>query len=273
MPVPTAKPKQGHVDGVSLLRASAAPFHAQNDGYAPGDWPSAKDVPQPVAVGFSTEHLHNRLQVSQLCLQSWCYRANFCISFTVPDAKFQATPGLCSQSRPQSASAHKRKGWHALQQGTAPQPGHTGRQSNSSAVYVRPDRTVNTNIALDNSPSFPSLANFADALPTSHTMQPANVAHASKQNPWASPSGKQNTQQTNSPASGAAASKPAQRYSAALSPAKAIQEEPQSKLSRGMAMSDSELTNITSLLSTHPWAEPGLARVSLPCRIIVVLSQ
>ena len=180
------------------------------------------------------------------------------------DAKHQARPGLCSQSRPQSASAHKRKGWHALQQGTAPQPGHTGRQSNSSAVYVRPDRTVNTDISLDNSPSFPSLANFADALPTSQTTQPANVAHASKQNPWASPSGKQNSQQTNSPGSGAAASKPAQRYSAALSPAKPSQEEPQSKLSSGMAMSNSELTNITSLLSTHPWAEPGLAQVSLP---------
>ena len=171
---------------------------------------------------------------------------------------------MCLQSRPQSASAHKRKGWHALQQGTAAEPGHTGRQSNSSALYVRPDRTVNTNMALENSPSFPSLANFADALPASHTAQPANPAHPSKQNSWASPSGKQNRYQSGSSAGGTT-SKPAQRYSAALSPAKASQERPQSKLSSGMAMSDSELRNITSLLSTHPWAEPGLARVSLPC--------
>lgn len=172
--------------------------------------------------------------------------------------------GLYVQSRPQSASVHKKKGWHALQQGTTLQPGHTRRQSNSPALYVRPDRTVNTNIALDNSPSFPSLARFADALSTSDTTQPAYLARPSTQNSWASP-GKQNSQQGNSANSGAAASKPVQQYSAALSPAKASQEEPRSKLSSGMAMSDSELTNITSLLSTHPWAEPGLARVSLPC--------
>ena len=130
-------------------------------------------------------------------------------------------------------------------------------------MYVRPDRVVSANIALGNSPSFPSLANFADTLPTSHTMQPAIHTQAGKQNSWASPAGKTNSQQSsNYASSGTVTSKPAQRYSAALSPAKASQEESQSKLSNGMAMSDLELTNITTLLSTHPWAEPGLARVS-----------
>lgn len=166
------------------------------------------------------------------------------------------------QSRPQSASAHKRKGWHALHQGGAQQTGHTDRQSNGAAVYVRPDHTVNANISLDNSPSFPSLAKFADALPYPQLSQPAASKQADKQTSWASPMGQKHYQHPNKAANSPAAStKPAQRYSAALSPEKGKPDD--SKLSAGMAMSDSELTNITSLLSAHPWAEPGLARVSL----------
>ena len=226
-----------------------------------------EDVQRPRAAGFSAEQPHNRLQVSQLHLQKSQCKRKHCFTCVVPDATTnQLRAGMCLQSRPQSASAHRRKGWHAFQQGTASQPGHTGRQSHSSAVYVRPDHTVNTDMALENSPSFPSLANFADTLPVSHTAQPANPAHPSKQNSWASPSGNQNSHQSRSSASsGGTNPKPAQRYSAALSPAKASQEESQSKLSSGMAMSDSELRSVTLLLSTHPWAEPGLARVSLPC--------
>lgn len=180
--------------------------------------------------------------------------------------------GLSPQSRPQSASAHMRKGWHAMQQGTAPPPDHTGRQSSVSAVYIRPDRMVNTTIVLDNSPSFPSLANFADTLPTSQATQPAESGQTSKQPSWASPARKQGKQSSNHASSGPATPKPTRQYSAVLSPAKASQEE--ARLSRGMSMSDSELTNITTLLSTHPWAEPGLARVSIrimPCTSITAL--
>ena len=154
-----------------------------------------------------------------------------------------------------------------MQQGTAPQSDHKGKQSSASAVYIRPDRTVNATIVLDNSPSFPSLANFADALPKSHITQPPDSPQPSKRSSWASPAVKQNSQQTSNHASPAAATpKAARQYSAVLSPAKVSQEE--SQPNSGMSMSDSELTDITKLLSTHPWAEPGLARVSLtplPC--------
>ncbi|KAL3142252.1 hypothetical protein ABBQ38_002594 [Trebouxia sp. C0009 RCD-2024] len=121
---------------------------------------------------------------------------------------------------------------------------------------------VNASIALDNSPSFPSLAKFADTLPTSHATQPANSAQSSRQSSWASPATKRNDQQSSNHASpGAVTPKSNRQYSAVLSPAKASKEELQP--SCGMSMSDSELTNITRLLSTHPWAEPGLARAVL----------
>ncbi len=169
------------------------------------------------------------------------------------------------QSRPQSASAHKRKGWHALQQGGAEQPSTAGRTNNTStAVYVRPDRTVNANIPLGNSPSFPSLGNVASALPSHSSSQSSNASQPSKPNSWASPRPKHNSQQASKGQnSGYAKPSNAPQSSAALSPAKPKQSD--SALSRGMAMSDSELADITSLLSTHPWAEPGLARVCRLC--------
>ena len=149
-----------------------------------------------------------------------------------------------------------------MQQGTAPQTGHTDWPGTGAAVYVRPDHTVNANISLDNSPSFPSLAKFADALPYPQLGQPTTLNQASKGTSWASPIGQKHHQQQHQKAkSPAASTKPAQRYSAALSPGKSKPDD--SKPSDGMAMSDSELTNVTTLLSAHPWAEPGLARVSL----------
>ncbi|KAL3152557.1 hypothetical protein ABBQ32_001584 [Trebouxia sp. C0010 RCD-2024] len=171
-------------------------------------------------------------------------------------------PFVTGAPAPVAVGSSKDQPHNRLQQGTAPQPDHKGRQSNASAVYIRPDRMVNATIALDNSPSFPSLANFADILPTSHAKQPAKSVQPSKQSPWASPAAKRNDQQSSNYASpGAAAPKPTRQYSAVLSPAKASQEALQP--SCGMSVSDSELTNITKLLSTHPWAEPELARAVL----------
>ena len=180
------------------------------------------------------------------------------------------------QSRLQSASAHKKKGWHALQQGAAPQPSQSGPKGTTSAVYVRPDRTVTANLSLDNSPSFPSLANFADVLPVSRNKQMSGNLQSDKQglqpspevkpsakrsvkpNPWASPVSKMNGQQFTNGASSAASNEIlATPVSSAWSPAKQQQQD-----SNSMAMSDSEVQEITALLSTHPWAEPGLARVS-----------
>lgn len=166
------------------------------------------------------------------------------------------------QSRPQLASAHKRKGWHAVQQRPAEQPSQTGRAvSNPTAVYVRPDQSVTANLSLDNSPSFPSLGNFANALPKHQTKQGLNTIQPGKSSSWSSPVAKH---QAHQPSSGQSSASTAAGYAAAVSPAKAQRSD--SGISKHMAMSDSELADITNLLGAHPWAEPGLARVILLCQ-------
>ena len=135
----------------------------------------------------------------------------------------------------------------------------TGRRGNNpAAVYVRPDHSVNAKISLDDSPSFPSLGNFAAALPSQQNQHAASTSKASHNKAWTPQ--KQNAQPANSNDSPA---KP--KYSAAASPARPKQNASPNK---GMALSDAELTDLTMLLSTHPWAEPGLARVT-PAAIIV----
>ncbi|DBA70804.1 TPA: hypothetical protein ACH3X2_011694 [Trebouxia sp. C0005] len=182
------------------------------------------DTARPVAVGPVGEHLHNRLQ-----------------------------------SRPQSASVHKRKGWHALQHGGPQQPSPTTKAGNTkSAVYVRPDHSVNATIPLGSSPSFPSLGGVADALPSHTTDTAVSEPEPNKQSSWSSPRPKHDDPQARNAHSAAGGGV---KYSAALSPGKPQHRD--SKLSKGLAMSDSELAAITSLLSIHPWAEPGLTRAVL----------
>lgn len=154
---------------------------------------------------------------------------------------------------------HKRKGWHALQNGGPQQPSQTSRTgNNNSAVYVRPDCSVNANIPLGSSPSFPSLGGVADALPRYTTDTPVTEPEPKTQSLWSSPRPKHNDQQARNAHSAAGGGV---KYSAALSPGKP--QHRNSELSRGLAMSDSELAAITSLLGIHPWAEPGLARVGI----------
>lgn len=203
------------------LQAATVLAQAGQLAFAPATVRS--DTSKPVAVGPAGEQLHNRLQ-----------------------------------SRPQSASVHKRKGWHALQNGGPQQPSQTSRTSNTnSAVYVRPDRSV-SNIPLGSSPSFPSLGGVADALPSYTTDTAVTEPEPNKQSSWSSPRPKHNDQQARN---AHAAPGGGVKYSAALSPGKPQHRD--SDLSKGLAMSDSELAAITSLLSIHPWAEPGLARAVL----------
>lgn len=218
------------------------------------------DGQRQVAVGFSGEQPHNRLQVSAADSAG--------SAGTRVDVIFKKHPRevkqvlIVLQSRPQSASAHKRKGWHALQNGGTAQLNQTGKSGNSSSVvYVRPDRSVNANIPLGNSPSFPSLMNVAKALPSESTASEVNNHPSSTHSSWASPRPK-HTVEPATCSQGLARANPSggAKYSAAVSPAKPKQDD--SALRRNMAMSDSELTAITSLLSIHSWAEPGLARVS-----------
>ena len=159
------------------------------------------------------------------------------------------------QSRRQPSSAHKRKGWHAVQHN--PSDGHNSASGKyPAAVYVRPDHSVSTSISLDDSPSFPSLGSFSAALPNQQTADYAANSNPNQQKSWGSPTQKQGTQQINSTQSPA---RP--KYAAAASPAR--QKQNRSPPSDGIALSDAELTSLTMLLSTHPWAEPGLARVKL----------
>lgn len=117
---------------------------------------------------------------------------------------------------------------------------------------------MNANIPLGSSPSFPSLGGVADALPSYTTDTAVTEPEPNKQSSWSSPRPKHNDQQARNAHSAAGGGV---KYSAALSPGKL--QHGNSELSRGLAMSDSELAAITSLLSIHPWAEPGLARVGI----------
>ena len=171
------------------------------------------------------------------------------MGFTCPAELFQL-----SQSRRQSNSAHKRKGWHAVQHTPADGVSGTNRLGNNpAAVYVRPDHSVHAKISLDDSPSFPSLGSFAAALPSQQSQNGASTSKASHNKAWTPQ--KQPAQPANSNDSPA---KP--KYSAAALPARPKQDAGSNK---SMALSDAELTDLTMLLSTHPWAEPGLARVRL----------
>ena len=221
------------------------------------------DTSRPVAVGLAGEQLHNRLQVSSTTSHTILGRV--ALRFQPLYQIVTAIASNCElrqlllhlQSRPKSASAHKRKGWHALQHGGPQQPSPTTRTGNTnSAVYVRPDRSVNATIPLGSSPSFPSLGSVADALPSYTTDTAVTDSEPSKQSSWSSPRPKHNDQQARNAYSAAGG---AVKYSAALSPGKP--QHGHTELSKGLAMSDSELAAITSLLSIHPWAEPGLARV------------
>jgi len=214
------------------------------------------DTSRPVAVGPAGEQLHNRLQVSSKTSHTILGRVALVLTAVVSNCELRQLL-LHLQSRPQSASVHKRKGWHALKNGAPQQPSQTSRTGNSkSAVYVRPDRSVNANIPLGSSPSFPSLGSVADALPSYTTDTAVTEPAPNKQSSWSSPRPKHNDQQAGNAHSAAGG---AVKYSAALSPGKP--QHGDSELSRGLAMSDLELAAITSLLSIHPWAEPGLARV------------
>lgn len=121
------------------------------------------DTSRPVAVGPAGEQLHNRLQVSSKTSHTILGRVALILTAVVSNCELRQLL-LHLQSRPQSASVHKRKGWHALKNGAPQQPSQTSRTGNSkSAVYVRPDRSVNANIPLGSSPSFPSLLMLSPA--------------------------------------------------------------------------------------------------------------
>ncbi|DBB05665.1 hypothetical protein WJX77_001842 [Trebouxia sp. C0004] len=220
----TVKRQELQDKSVPFPQLQAATLLAQTGQLAFAPATVRSDTSRPVAVGPVGEQLHNRLQ-----------------------------------SRPQSASVHKRKGWHALQNGGPQQPSQTSRTGNTnSAVYVRPDRSVNAILSLGSSPSFPSLGGVADPLPSYTTDTAVTESEPSKQSSWSSPRPKHNGRQARNahPAAGGAVT-----YSAALSPGEL--QHGDSELSKGLAMSDSELAAITSLLSIHPWAEPELARAVL----------
>jgi len=221
------------------------------------------DTSRPVAVGPAGEQLHNRLQVSSKTSHTILGRVALLLSTLYQNVTAIASNCelrqllLHLQSRPQSASVHKRKGWHALQNGGPQQPSQASRTGNTnSAVYVRPDRSVNANIPLGSSPSFPSLGGVAGAPPSYTTDTAVTEPEANKQSSWSSPRPRHIDQQACNAHSAAGG---AVKYSAALSPGKPQHRD--SEISKGLAMSDSELAAITSLLSIHPWAEPGLARV------------
>ena len=152
------------------LQAATVPAQAGQLAFAPAT--VRPDTSRPVAVGLAGEQLHNRLQVSSTtshtfwgelhCIFQPLYQIVTAIASNCESRQLL----LHLQSRPQSASVHKRKGWHALQHGGPQQPSPTTRTGNTnSAVYVRPDRSVNATIPLGSSPSFPSLGSVADALP------------------------------------------------------------------------------------------------------------
>ena len=117
---------------------------------------------------------------------------------------------------------------------------------------------MNANIPLGSSPSFPSLGGVAGALPSYTTDTAVTEPEPNKQSSWLSPKPEQNDQQARNAHFAAGGGV---KYSAALSPGKPQHRD--SELSKGLTMSDSELAAITSLLSIHPWAEPGLARVGI----------
>ena len=246
------------------LQAAKVLLPAGQLAFAPAT--ARSDTSRPVAVGSAGEQLHNRLQVSSKTShtnpgESCIAIFSRCIKLQQPLHQAAKSKQLLLhlQSRPQSASVHKRKGWHALQNGGPQQPSQTSRTgNNNSAVYVRPDCSVNANIPLGSSPSFPSLGGVADALPRYTTDTPVTEPEPKTQSLWSSPRAKHNDQQARNAHSAAGGGV---KYSAALSPGKP--QHRNSELSRGLAMSDSELAAITSLLGIHPWAEPGLARVGI----------
>ena len=159
-------------------------------------------------------------------------------------------PTLNVQSRPQSGLKHRKKGWHAFQEPGTGQPApHTS--SNSPAVYMRPDRTVQADISAS---SFPSLS----SAPTTAASQPKPAGWQNT-----SPDGKGKPHSTDCMHSPPQAQRQKAQYAAAVSPQIAQQAKHADSNSRdGMALSDAELAAITQLLSLHQWAEPGLVRVS-----------